>query len=386
MTMKFKRPKRLGWIITAVVVVAFVVISLLPTPRDVDTQIVRQGPLLQTIDAEGQTRYVSTYLVTIPSTGTISRLAVEPGDSVVAGQVIATYTPPEMDARQRASAEERVNAAAAMEREAKQRLAALRPILQQAERRAERTANLLASGAVSKEQAENARDAAAQFGAEVAAAEARVATSGYEVRAARAAVAAAPGQQIAIVAPVSGVVLRRFEDHARLMTAGMPLIEIGDPRQVEVEIDVLSTDAVRIRAGMPVLIEGWGGSDTLRGVVKTIEPAARVKISTLGVEEKRVNVIAALHEPPAVLGDAYKVDARVVVWETSSTVIVPISALYRIDGVWHVFVQEGDRAVQRKVSIGRQAALVAEVKNGLSAGDVVVVHPPEDLEDGGLIE
>lgn len=384
--MKLKRPKRLGWIITAFVVVAFVVFSLLPKPRDVETHTVQRGPLLQTIDAEGQTRYVATYLVSIPATGTISRLEVEPGDSVHAGQVIATYTPPEMDARQRASAEERANAAAAMEREAKQRLAALKPLLLQAERRAERTSNLLASGAVSKEQAENARDAAAQLSAEVAAAEARVATSGYEARAARTAAAAAPGQRVVIEAPVSGVVLRRFEEHTRLMTAGMPLIEIGDPRQVEVEIDVLSTDAVRIRSGMPVLIEGWGGVDTLRGEVKTIEPAARVKVSTLGVEEKRVNVIAALHQPPAVLGDAYKVDARVVIWESPSVVIVPISALYRIEGAWHVFVQEGDRAVQRKVTIGRQAALVAEVKDGLAAGDVVVVHPPEDLEDGGLIE
>ncbi len=384
--MKLKKPKRLGWIITALVVVAFIVISLLPKPRDVDMQTIQRGPLLQTIDAEGQTRYVSTYLVSIPATGTISRIEIEPGDSVRAGQVIATYTPPEMDARQRVAAQERASAAAAMEREAKQRLAALRPLLEQAERRAERTANLLASGAISKEQAENARDAATQLRSEAAAAEARVATLGYEARAARAAASAAPGQRVAIEAPVGGVVLRRFEDHARLMTAGMPLIEIGDPRQVEVEIDVLSTDAVRIRAGMPVLIEGWGGSDTLRGVVKTIEPAARVKISTLGVEEKRVNVIAALNEPPAVLGDAYKVDARVVVWETPTAVIVPISALFRIKGVWHVFVQEEGRAVKRTVSIGRQAALEAEVTDGLAAGDVVVVHPPEDLEDGAMIE
>jgi len=384
--MKFKKPKRLGWIITGVVVVAFVVISLLPKPREVDMQEVHEGPLAQTIDAEGQTRYVHTYLVSMPATGTVSRVTIEPGDSVHAGQVIATYTPPAMDARQRASAQARASAADAMEREARQRLSSLEPLMEQAERRAERTQRLLNSGAIPKESAENAVDAVEQLRAEYEAAKARVTTTSYEARAARIAAAAAPGQRIEIEAPIDGVLLRRFEEQSRLMTAGMPLVEIGDPRTVEVVIDVLSTDAVKVRRGMTALIEGWGGDDTLRATIRTIEPAARVKISTLGVEEKRVDVVADLPEPPSVLGDAYKVDARIITWETDRTVIVPVSALFRDNGDWKVFVVEDGTAVTRSVEIGHQAALNAEVLSGLKAGETVIVHPPEDLEEGALVE
>ena len=384
--MKLKKPKRLGWIITGVVVVAFVVISLLPKAREVDMEEIHVGPLEQTIDAEGQTRYVNTYLVSMPATGTVSRVTVEPGDSVRAGQVIATYTPPPMDARQRESARARASAAEAMEREAGQRLSSLEPLLEQAERRAERTQRLLKNGAIPKESAENAMDALEQLRAEYEAAKARVTTTSYEARAARIAASAAPGQRVEIESPIDGVLLRRFEDQSRLMTAGMPLVEIGDPSTVEVVIDVLSTDAVKVRRGMTALIEGWGGEDTLRATVRTIEPAARVKISTLGVEEKRVDVVAALPKPPSVLGDAYKVDARIVTWETDRAVIVPVSALFREDGDWMVFVVEDGKARKRSLKVGHQAALRAEVLSGLQAGETVIVHPPEDIEEGALVE
>ena len=384
--MKFKKPKRLGWIITGVVVVAFIAVSLLPKPLDVEMQEIAEGPLIQTIDAEGYTRYVQKYLVSMPATGTISRLTVEPGDSVKAGQVIATYTPPVLDARQRSSASARAKAAAAMEREARERLSSLEPLLEQAERRAARTERLVKNGAISKEQAENATDALVQLRAEFEAAEARVTTTSYEARAAKIAASASAGQRVEVEAPIDGIVLRRFEEQSRLMTAGMPLIEIGDATEIEVVIDVLSTDAVRVRRDMDVQIEGWGGQDTLHATVRTIEPAARVKISTLGVEEKRVDVVADLPSPPSVLGDAYKVDARIVTWKTDRTVIVPVSALFRDNGEWMVFVVSEGTTSKRSVEIGHQAALNAEVLSGLAAGDVVIVHPPEDLADGALVE
>jgi HlyD family secretion protein len=273
-----------------------------------------------------------------------------------------------------------------MQTEAKERLAALEPLIDQAKRRAERTERLQAAGAVSKESWENARDAYTQLRSERVALQARLKSAEYEARAARAAIAATPGSRVALIAPVDGVVLRRFEEQERMAMAGTPVIEIGGMRGKELVIDVLSTDAVRIRTGMNVLIDGWGGERTLRAHVIRVEPAATIKVSALGVEEKRVNVIAALDDDDAALGDTYKVDANVVLWESPSAVTVPLGALVRTDRGWVVWVVTDNTVQKRDVTIGHRAALNAEVVKGLSVGETVVVHPPEALEEGSRVE
>ena len=384
--MKFKKPKRLGWIITGVVTITLIILALLPKPMQVDVASVTSGLLQQTIDAEGRTRLRVKYLVTLPVTGTISRINLEPGDSLRAGQVIAYYTPPTLDARERASATSRAEAASTMEIEARNRLESLRPLLDQAKRRAERSERLHKEGAIPKDQAEAANDAYEQLQHEFEAAEARVKAAKYEAQAARSAIAAAPGQSVAITSPANGVVIRLFENQERMMMAGSPILEIVEYKGLDLVIDVLSTDAVRIKQGMKVLIEGWGGDDTLVAKVRTIEPAARVKVSSLGVEEKRVDVIADLTSAPAKLGDAYKVDARVVIWESDNVTIAPLSALFRDDGQWYVFRVVDGSAVKQQVQVGHRSGLTAEIVKGLAKGDQVIVHPPEDLKDGQSIE
>jgi len=384
--MKLRLPKRWGWILTGIIVALLVVLSMLPNPVKVDVTTVSRGPLQQSVDAEGMTRLTTKYLISLPVTGTVTRIALEPGDSVRAGQTIAHYTPPTMDERQRASATARAEAAAAMEIEAKNGVAALRPMVEMAKRTAERNARLVEAGALPKEQAQSSQDNLQQLEGQYEAAQARVKTASYEARAARIAASAAPGQSVPITSPIDGVVLRRYEDQERTLMAGAPLLELGDTRKMEVVIDVLSTDAVRIKQGMSVAIEGWGGGDTLVAVVRTIEPAARVKVSSLGVEEKRVNVIAALPEAPLTLGDTYKVDARVILWEGADVTQVPLSAIFRSDGEWYVFKVTEGTAVRTKVKVGHRSGLTAEIVSGLESGDVVVVHPPEELQDGQSIE
>lgn len=384
--MKLKRPRHLGWIITAIAVVAVIIVSMLPKPIMVDTHTVKREVLLSTIDAEAMTRVKDKFTVSMPVTGTISRIELEPGDVVEAGQVIAWYSPPSLDERQRSSAIANAEAAEAQLKEAEQTVTALKPIVEQAERRAERTKRLEASGAVAKEQAENARDAFEQLKAQLDAAQSRIVMAKYTAKAARAGAAASAGQRINITSPVRGVVLRRYEDQERMLMAGTPLFEIGDVSSMEVVIDVLSTDAVKVRKGQKVLLDGWGDSTTLVASVTRIEPAARVKVSSLGVEEKRVYVIASLEQIPPALGDAYKADARIVLWEQPNVVAVPLSALVREGGGWSVFTIKNDQAVKTTVTIGHRAALTAEVQSGLAADDVVVVHPPEELQDGSLIE
>mgnify|MGYP001627148134 CR=1 FL=1 len=384
--MRIRKPKHLGWIITAVVVVGFIIISLLPKPIRVETSVVSIGMLRQSIDAEARVRYANRTTISMPSTGLVQRIALEPGDTVQVGQVVAWYLPPPMDARQRAEANARSEAATIVVTEARQRLSAIEPQLEQSIRRNERMQRLLTNGAVPKEQAENARDAMVQLQREREALLSRISIADFEAKAARASLAAQPGQRIEIYSPVGGVVLRRFEENERTLPAGTPLLEVGDPAVQELVIDVLSTDAVRVRVGHVVLVTQWGGEDTLRATVRRIEPAARTKVSSLGVEEKRVDVIAMVETPSALLGDAYKVDASIVLWENAEAVTVPLSALVRNGDAWYTFVVDDGKAQRRDVTLGPRSALQTSITAGLRRGETVILHPPESLEDGARVE
>ncbi len=383
--MKLRRPKHLGWIVSGVILLAMIIFALLPKPILVERGTATKQVLRQTIDAEGRIRYVEHYVINIPITGTVSHVAKEPGDSVQVGEVIAWYTPPALDERQRSQATSRLDAARTMKQEAQEQRKAMSPMVEQAQRRAERFARLLAEGAVPKEQAENARDAYDQLTKQVAAAELRIRTAEYEIDAARAAIGAAPGSRVPITSPLRGVVLRRFEEFERLLPAGSPVVEVGSAECMEAVIDVLSAEAVQVRPGMSVLLEGWGGDAPLRARVDKIEPAARVKVSALGVEEKRVYVIATIDSAPPRLGDAYKADAKIVLWEGSNVLTVPLGALMRQGEAWMVYVIEGGKAHRRTVEIGHRSALAAEVLRGLDEGTEVVLHPPEKLEDGNSV-
>jgi HlyD family secretion protein len=187
-----------------------------------------------------------------------------------------------------------------------------------------------------------------------------------------------------VTAPVSGRILRVLQESSRLVSAGTPLVELGDPVDLEVRIEVLSRDGVAIRPGARVILEQWGGSEPLLARVRLVEPAAFTKISALGVEEQRVYVIADLDAPPdkrPTLGDSYRVEARIVVWESPSTLRVPAGALFRRAGVWHTFVITDGRARLRRVEVGRSNGVQAEVLSGLVEGERVVMYPGDKVGD-----
>jgi HlyD family secretion protein len=226
--------------------------------------------------------------------------------------------------------------------------------------------------------------------AQVAAAGLALQTTEAEVEAAAAVLRqfgnAATGAPAAIVlrSPINGAILRVHQESEALVAAGTPLIEVGDPGDLEVVVDLLSTDAVKVKPGLRVVISGWGGAETLGGRVRLVEPGGFTKISALGVEEQRVNIVADLDDPrqASPLGDAYRVDVSVIVWERSGILKVPTSALFRAGDKWSVFAARDGVARQTAIQVGQRNALEAEVLAGLSEHDLVIVHPGEAVADG----
>jgi HlyD family secretion protein len=369
---------------------------LRPEALLVDVGRVTRGPLRVTVDEEGETRVRERYTVSAPTTGWLVRLGLDEGDGVEAGQVVALIEPAPLDPRAHAAALARVEAADAAYQAAQARVQSARAALAKARRDLERATRLHETGTLSDDGFEQARLADTSADREHAAARFAADAASHERDEARAALLAAgatgPDARLdgacspadpcdEVRAPAAGEVLRVFEESARIVPAGTPLLEIGDPRSLEVVVDLLSSDAVRVKPGARFLIQDWGG-ETLEGRVRRIEPSAFTKISALGVEEQRVNVIADLPQEEARLGDRYRVEASVVVWEADDVLRVPTSALFRHGQDWAVFVVERGRARRALVEVGQQGRVEAELRRGLEEGDVVIVHPSDRLDDG----
>jgi HlyD family secretion protein len=318
----------------------------------------------------------------------VARIALRDGDPVQADQVVAELRPLPLSAREREEQLARIAAAEAALREAEAQVRRAEADGVQKRRERERADNLVKQNFVSPQVAEQARVAETTATNDLRAARARQRAAEADLRSARAALLAidgARGGAIGLRSPVSGRVLRIPERSERVVAAGAPLLTLGDPGGLEVVVDVLSQDAVRIRPGMAVLIEGWGGDTALRGTVRLVEPFAFTKVSALGVEEQRVNVVADIDDRPPALGDAYRVEARFVVASTDGVLTVPVSALFREGEGWGVFVVEGGVARLRQVEPGLRNAREAEIRAGLREGEVVVRHPPNTLRDGARI-
>ena len=369
-----------------------------PVPVLVDVAPLVRAPLRVTVLEEGRTRIKERFEVYAPVRGVLCRVGLEVGDPVEQGQTLCTIKPrlaDVLDPRTRAQAEARVAAAEARLDAARQQAEAAQAAADYARAEVRRLRTLVARGDVSRDEAERAEANARQAVAGLRSAEAEIERARYDLEAARtvlqysgAAGGEAMGERVPIVAPVDGRVLQRHRESEGLVEAGQPILEIGDPADLEVEVDVLSADAVRIPPGGRVLFERWGGEGVLEGRVRVVEPAGFTKVSALGVEEQRVWVIVDFVSPPERwerLGDGYRVEARFVIWEADDVPQVPASALFRHGGGWAVFVAEGDRARLRPVTPGRRNDLQAQVLEGLEAGERVVVHPPGELEDGRRI-
>jgi HlyD family secretion protein len=378
-----------------VVVAALVAVALWPQAVEVDVAPVTRGLLVVTVDEEGETRVRDKFVITAPVAGEVQRLDLEPGDPVTHGRTVLARIRPAaplpLDARARGELEAAVRATQAAAERARAERDRLAGVAALAEQRRDRARRLLASGAIAQEELD-VREAEARAGADaLRAAGSAVAQAEYDVQIARARlVPAASGRaaDIVITAPVTGVVLKRHLESAQVVAAGVPLVEIGDPQRLEVVTDLLSADAVRVAVGAEVLLEHWGGTQPLAGHVRRVEPSGFTKVSALGVEEQRVNVVIDLDGPDEAgfaLGDAYRAEVRIVVWRGADVVKVPTGAVFRRGEDWAVFVVEGGRARERAVTIGQRNGREAQVLNGFNAGDYVVMYPPDVLKDGARI-
>lgn len=377
--------RSIRWLLvtTALVAASGVGIALFrPAPIPVDLARVVRGPLQVTVDEEGETRARDRYVVAAPVAGRVARIGVREGDRVSTGAVVARISPTPLDARAREQAQSRVESAGDAQRAADAAVAQARAAFAQAHRSAERTRELAARRLVSPEQVERAELDETTRRQELEAADFRAQSAAHDVEVARAVLLAGSGEALALRAPVSGRVLRVFEPSERVVPAGVPLLELGDAAALEIVVDLLSSDAVRVAPGAVMLLDGWGGDATLRGRVRVVEPSGFTKVSALGVEEQRVNVIGDFVDAPGRLGDRYRLDVRIVVWEGADVLTVPASALFRTGEGWSLFVVDGGRAQERAVETGHRTPFAVEILRGVRPGDVVVRAPSDRVASG----
>jgi HlyD family secretion protein len=388
--MRIWRTVRLPIGITAAA--AIVVVALWPQPVAVDLAAVTSGPMTVTVDEDGETRVRDRFVISAPVSGRLQRIELEPGDTVAKGVVVrlAPVDAPLLDSRTRAE----LQAAAAAAREAVGQARADRDraiaSLERAKASAARLSHLAEIGAVSREDHDTAQTTARTAAAASNAANFAVARAEQEqqLAAARLLRPGSHGRLVDVISPVEGVVLKRLRESECVVNAGDPLLEIGDPKQLELVVDLLSVDAVRVRPGDRVSIERWGGSQALSGRVRRVEPSGFLKVSALGVEEQRVNVVIDFDDPDRAarkLGDGYRAEARIVVWENDVVVMVPLGSLFRHGVEWAVFIADGDRARMRKITLGERNNEAAQVVDGLKPGEQVVLYPPDTLADGARI-
>jgi HlyD family secretion protein len=353
-----------------------------------------------TIDEEGQTRVRNRYVVSSPVGGQLRRIELKPGADVRAGVTVLaeleTAGTDLLDASALAQAEARAGAAASNREAAEARRAAAQASGELAAAELRRLRVLAERQLISAQELETAEmrattaaqeERATAFAAQVAAFELEQAKAA--LRRGLPATAGAEGPRVTLRSPVDGRVLRVLQESARLVAGGTELIEVGDPADLEVRVEVLSRDGVAVRPGAAVFLERWGGEGVLNARVRLVEPAAFTKVSALGVEEQRVNLIADFTDEPtarAGLGDAYRVEARIVAWEADDVVKAPAGALFQQGGGWRAFVVEGGRARVREVKIGRTNGVETQVLEGLAAGERVIVYPGDRVRDGTRVK
>jgi HlyD family secretion protein len=381
-------------LVGAVLVVAVILaVALWPSAIEVDAARVSRGPMEMTIDEEGETRVRERFMVSAPVTGRVLRIELEPGDPVVRGKtVVARLTPaaaPLIDPRTQAELSAAVEAARSAVGQAQAERERSGTALKRAQSTERRLESLAQAGAISGDELEAAQVAVKNAAEAQRAAEFGLARAEHELQLARARLrpSSAGGPTVDVLAPVDGVVLRRLRESASVVPVGDPLLEIGDPGRLEIVADLLSTDAVRVSAGDRVRIEQWGGNHPLHGRVRRVEPAGFMKVSALGVEEQRVNVIVDFDDQGegGQLGDGYRVEVRVIIWQSDSTLRVPVGALFRQGVAWAAFVIENGRARLQTVKIGERNDRDGQVLSGLSEGQTLVVHPPDTLTDGARV-
>lgn len=373
--------------------------ALMPKPIRVQTATVTHGRFVAFVDEDGKTRIRDRYVVTAPLAGRLTRVRLKAGDVVNADETIATILPtpaPLLDPRARQEAEERLGAAESARERTKALVERASSSAQQAKADLDRTRTLRERGTATVQALEQAETAMRLADRDLRAAEFQDHAAEHEIAQAKAVLtqyqdiqSPALAERWNVTAPVSGVVINVAQESETVLQPGTPILTIGDPSDLEVVVDVLSTDAVEIHRGAPVIIARWGGPRALAGQVRRVEPAAFTKISTLGVEEQRVNVLIDITSSPESwrgLGDAYQVDARITVFSQESATIVPTGALFRTGESWKAYVVKDGRAHLRAVSVLRRSGGFAAVTAGVDPGELVIVFPSDRIAEGVRVE
>lgn len=377
-------------------IVLAIYVAMQPQPVAVDAAVVQRGPLVVTIRDDGKTRIRERYVVSAPLSGRLVRIKLDPGDEVAANETLLTTVEPSqaslLDPRTIAQAEARVKAAEARLNRAKPQLDLARVALSHAETEWGRLQDLVNKKAGSQQALDAQKVAYQKAGHDYEASTFEIEIAKFELDVAKAALTRTGGEDdsngwgFPIKSPISGRVLRVFQESSTVVQAGERILEVGDPRDLEIEVDVLSTEAVRIKPGARVILEQWGGDEPLSGTVRLIEPSAFTKVSALGIEEQRVNVIIdfadtdadAVARPP--LGDGFRVEAAIVEWESSDVLTVPTGALFREGDSWAVFTIRSKQAQLTPIELGHRNDDFAEVVEGLEDGDNVILYPGDRVE------
>lgn len=390
--MQYKR-----WIIVigiSAAVILAVIYGFLPKPVSVEAVKAARGMLRVTIEEEGKTRVSDRFTVYSPVSGFMRRIPIQEGDRIEKDQTLAEFEPSKsnpLDPRSYAAAKAGVASAEASLKAETEKARAAEVEAQYSLKNFERMQKLFKAGLISRDSFEQAEAVLKSSRAASLSAEAGAKAARSELDRAQAALLdgmGAGGKTVSIKAPVAGSVLKIYRESEGIIQAGDPLIDIGDPQKLEVRVEVLSTDAVQIRPGTPVIFERWGGESVLSGTVRIVEPMGFTKISSLGVEEQRVPVIVDFTNADmdqVRLGDGYRLEASFTIWEGQEVLQVPASALFRNQGGWAVFVVQNGRALKRDVKVGHRTGLAAEILAGLAEGERVVSYPDNTIEDGSRV-
>ncbi|MCB1033949.1 MAG: HlyD family efflux transporter periplasmic adaptor subunit [Acidobacteria bacterium] len=380
----------------------FLALTLAFAPRavPVDLATVERGPMRLTVDEEGFTRIHDVFTLSAPVAGRLRRVEVHAGDALIAEETLVAELQPVdptlLDPRSEVQARAGVRAAESARKLAAAELQRATAEMEFARTEHRRSAELVKEGAIAQRDFDAAERAYKTATASVATARQALEVRQFELDRARA-LLLTPAQSrersgdcecIPVTAPVDGRVLKVFDPSERTVAAGEPLVQVGDPADLEVVVDLLSSDAVQVEPGQRVLIERWGGAAPLEGRVQRVEPFGFTKVSALGIEEQRVNVVIDLTSPPEDwrrLGHGYQVETRIILWESDDALRVPLTALFRDGEGWAVFAEEGGRARLRPVQVGRRNRLVAEILDGLAPGERIVVHPSDRILAGTRI-
>ena len=394
-----KLPHHTGMFVTVIAIIVGIVIGFWPQPAWVDAASVTRGMMQVSVEEEGKTRVIDRYIISAPVMGVTCRIDMNVGDNVKQGEVLLGLSPMQsevLDPRRREEAKARVAAATSALRAAEEKAQAASAEAEYAITELARIKKLFETGHVSREVLDKANMAARSSSAAQRSADFAVEVARYELAAAKTALKYSAAQEIdaaekvPIRSPINGQILKIHHECKGMIAAGEPILEVGDTSRLEVEIDVLSEDAVSIVPGMRVLFKRWGKNQKpLEGRVRTIEPVGFTKVSALGVEEQRVLIIADFvspHEQWSRLGDGYRVEAQFILWQKEDVLQIPASALFHYQDGWAVFVLQDGRAYRRVIKLGQRNGLIAQVLDGLNVDEKVILYPDDTITEGRRVK